>query len=96
MERRRITSGELDRALESLQGWKVEGQKISKTFTFGSFAEAIGWMVAVAIYADKLDHHPDWSNGYNRVVVDLTTHDMAALSTYDLALAEKMEELASN
>jgi 4a-hydroxytetrahydrobiopterin dehydratase len=55
----------------------------------------MGWMVSAGIQADKLDHHPEWANVYSRVTVDLVTHDLGALSTLDVALAEKMEELAS-
>jgi 4a-hydroxytetrahydrobiopterin dehydratase len=95
MERRKLSDRDLEDALRQLPGWAVEEGKMSKEFKFGSFAEAIGWMVSVAIYADRIDHHPEWFNVYNRVKVDLTTHDMGALSTLDLALAERMEELAT-
>lgn len=93
MERRRLENPEISEALTELPGWEVKEGKLHKTFKFGSFAQAMGWMVSVGIQADKLDHHPDWSNSYNKVVVDLKTHDMDALTTLDLALARKMEEL---
>jgi 4a-hydroxytetrahydrobiopterin dehydratase len=95
MSRRKVTDEEVTTALENLPGWEVKDGKLHKSYKFSSFAEAIGWMVSVGIYADKLDHHPDWCNGYNKVEVDLMTHDMDALSTLDLDLAAKMEELAS-
>jgi 4a-hydroxytetrahydrobiopterin dehydratase len=94
MERRKITTAEIEEALKDLPGWSVDQGRLSKQFKFATFAEAIGWMVTVAIYADQLDHHPDWSNGYNKVNVELLTHDMDALSTLDLALARRMQELA--
>ena len=94
MTRRRATEEEVTAALAGLSGWEIKSGKLHKTFQFKSFAEAMGWMVSVAIYADKLDHHPDWSNGYNKVVVDLVTHDMGAISTLDLDLAARMNELA--
>lgn len=94
MERRKLEAGEVQEALGQLPGWAVDDGKLSKEFKFGSFAEAIGWLVSVAIYADRIDHHPEWFNVYNRVKVDLTTHDMGALSTLDLALAKRMQELA--
>ena len=94
MERRKVTTAEVEEALENLAGWSVDDNKLSKQFKFDTFAEAMGWMVAVAIYADQLDHHPDWSNAYNKVKVELTTHDLGALSTLDLALARRMQELA--
>ena len=93
MERRKLTDDELADALQALPGWEVKDGKLHKEFKFGSFAEAMGWMVSAGIFADKLDHHPDWCNVYNRVTVDLVTHDMGALSTLDIALAKKMEEL---
>jgi 4a-hydroxytetrahydrobiopterin dehydratase len=94
MEPRKVTPAEVDDALKELPGWSVQEGKLSKQFKFPSFAEAMGWMVAVAVYADKLDHHPDWSNGYNKVNVALTTHDLGALSTLDLDLARRMQALA--
>ena len=94
MSRRKVSEEEVAEALKELPGWEVKDGKLHKQFKFGSFAEAMGWMVSVGIHADKLDHHPDWCNGYNKVDVDLMTHDMGALSTYDLELAAKMEELA--
>lgn len=94
MARRKVSEEEIAAALEALPGWEVKDGQLHKDFKFGSFAEAVGWMVSVAVYADKIDHHPDWCNGYNKVHVDLWTHDMDALSTLDLDLAAKMEELA--
>jgi 4a-hydroxytetrahydrobiopterin dehydratase len=80
--------------LRELPDWEVKEGKLHKQYKFGSFAEAMGWMVSAAIHADKLDHHPEWSNVYSRVTVDLVTHDLEALSTLDLALAMRMEELS--
>ncbi len=95
MERRKLTSEEIQVTLEELPGWEVLDGKLHKLYKFDSFAKAIGWMVSVSIYADKLDHHPDWSNVYNRVDVHLVTHDVGALTTWDVSLAKKMEELAA-
>ncbi len=94
MERRQLTEEEMDNSLNNLPGWALENGKLSKTFKFNSFAEAMGWMTSVAIYADKIDHHPEWSNVYNQVSVNLITHDMGALSTLDIALAKRMETLS--
>jgi 4a-hydroxytetrahydrobiopterin dehydratase len=94
MERRKLTRVELDAAVPELAGWEEVDGKLQKQFKFTSFAEAIGWMVSVAIYADKIDHHPNWSNVYNRVTVELWTHDLSALSTWDVALAKQMNLLA--
>ncbi len=84
-----------DKALADLnsRGWMlVEGRDaIEKTFKFKSFAEAFGWMSKMAILAEKMNHHPEWFNVYNRVEVVLTSHDVAGLSPRDLKLAEKMD-----
>jgi 4a-hydroxytetrahydrobiopterin dehydratase len=92
MERRKLSAEEIEAALNHLQDWQLEDGKLHKTFKFNSFAQAIGWMVSVAIFADKMDHHPEWTNVYNRVSVDLVTHDLGnVISSLDVALAQKME-----
>ena len=91
MERRKLTEAEQERILEGLPEWELLNGKLHKVFKFGSFAEAIGWMTSVAIFAEKIDHHPEWSNVYSRVTVDLITHDLDGLSTLDVALAQKMQ-----
>lgn len=80
----------------SKTGWKeVEGRDaIHKTFQFKNFTRAFGWMTQVAIVAEKMDHHPEWSNVYNTVEVTLATHDVGGLSALDIALAQKMDRLA--
>jgi 4a-hydroxytetrahydrobiopterin dehydratase len=92
-ERRMLTEDELKKGLEELPDWDLLDGKLHKQYKFRSFAEAIGWMTMAAIYADKIDHHPEWSNVYNRVTVDLITHDLYAVSTLDLLLARQMELL---
>ena len=72
--------------------WEQDGDAIKKTFKFKSFIRAFGWMSQIAIWAEKLKHHPEWFNVYNRVEVRLTTHDVDGLSELDFALAEKMEK----
>ncbi len=76
-------------------GWEmVEGRDaITKTFKFGNFADAFGWMTRAAIWAEKWNHHPEWSNVYNRVTVVLTTHDVDGVSALDAKLARKMDGL---
>lgn len=77
------------------QGWSmVEGRDaIQKTFLFKNFVEAFGFMTQVAIIAEKMNHHPEWSNVYRTVEVTLTTHDANGLSDLDIALARKMDAL---
>lgn len=76
-------------------GWAmVEGRDaITKTYKFGNFVAAFGWMTQAAIWAEKWNHHPEWSNVYNRVTVVLTTHDVEGVSTLDAKLARKMDSL---
>ncbi|MBB3992481.1 4a-hydroxytetrahydrobiopterin dehydratase [Sulfitobacter undariae] len=76
-------------------GWEmVEGRDaIVKTFKFKDFADAFGWMTRVAIWAEKWDHHPEWANCYDTVVVTLSTHEVDGLSTLDAKLARKMDGL---
>ena len=77
-------------------GWAmVEGRDaITKTYQFDNFVDAFGWMTRVAIWAEKWDHHPEWSNVYKTVQVTLTTHDVGGLSSLDAKLARKMDALA--
>ena len=76
-------------------GWEmVDGRDaITKTFKFASFVDAFGWMCRAAIWAEKWNHHPEWSNVYNRVTVVLTTHDVGGVSSLDAKLARKMDSL---
>ena len=70
-----------------------DGKAIRKTFKFRNFREAMVWMLRAAFEAEAADHHPEWSNVYNRVEVRLTTHDAGGLTEKDIALAERMEAL---
>lgn len=74
-------------------GWAVssDGRSIAKQFRFKSFRDATAWMMRAAFEAEELDHHPEWTNVYNRVDVLLTTHDTGGLTDKDIALAERME-----
>lgn len=76
-------------------GWTLmEGRDaIAKTYKFSSFVDAFGWMTRAAIWAEKWDHHPEWSNIYNKVTVVLTTHDVGGVSTQDAKLARKLDSL---
>ena len=75
--------------------WKEENNKLVKTFEFKDFVEAFGWMTRVAIWAEKWDHHPEWSNVYKTVTVTLITHDVNGLSDRDIKLAQKIDSLTS-
>lgn len=86
-ERRRLTADEIRDRLANLNGWTVEHDKLHKQFEFGNFVRAFSFMTAGALIAEKMDHHPEWCNVYNRVVVDLTTHDVGGISSFDFDLA---------
>lgn len=77
-------------------GWAMVENRdaIQKSFVFKNFVEAFGWMTRVAIWAEKWDHHPEWSNVYKTVEVVLTTHDVNGISALDAKLARKMDSLA--
>lgn len=84
-------------ALADLPQWKAveDRDAITRTFKFKDFNEAFGFMTRVALLADKMDHHPEWFNVYNRVEVTLTTHDAGGVSDNDIAMARAMESYAS-
>jgi 4a-hydroxytetrahydrobiopterin dehydratase len=88
--------GDADSAarLKALPGWSLEAGKLHKAFTFKGFVEAWSFMSAVALVAEAMGHHPEWSNVWNRVTVDLTTHDAGGLTALDFDLAARMEGLA--
>ena len=83
--------------LESLSknAWEksVDGNAIKKTFIFSNFIEALGWMVKAGVWAEKLNHHPEWSNVYKTVNVVLTTHDKGCITSLDVKLAQEMDKL---
>jgi len=89
----RLTDAERDAALVALPAWSLRGDGlvISRDFVFADFSEAFAFMTRVALYAEKMDHHPEWSNVYNRVHVELTTHDAGGLSLRDVAMARAVD-----
>jgi 4a-hydroxytetrahydrobiopterin dehydratase len=81
----------LESRLKTLPGWEISDQKLVKEFVFKDFSEAFEFMAKVATIAESLGHHPDWSNSYNKVMIELTTHDEGGISEKDLELAEGIE-----
>jgi 4a-hydroxytetrahydrobiopterin dehydratase len=83
-------------AVAGLKGWReVAGRDaIARTFTFRDFSEAFGFMARAALVAEKMDHHPEWSNVYKTVEVTLSTHDAGGLTELDIKLAREMDRLA--
>jgi 4a-hydroxytetrahydrobiopterin dehydratase len=90
-EKIQIELEKINQQLEIQQHWQLVEGKLTKTFKFKSFIRAFGWMSQIAIWAEKLNHHPEWFNVYNKVDVQLTTHDAVGISELDFKLAEKME-----
>jgi len=91
---RALAHEEIESRLAVLEGWSLENGKLHRRFQFADFAEAFGFMTRAAILAEKMDHHPEWSNVYNRVEVDLTTHDAGGLTELDFGLAAQMNSIA--
>ncbi len=87
IERRKLSDAEVQTKVKEVDGWSLVDGKLHKTFQFPSFVAAFGFMTRVAILAEKLDHHPEWCNTYNKVVIDLMTHDLHGVSTFDFELA---------
>lgn len=92
----KLSGPERAAALTKLAGWRaVEGRDaIEKTFVFADFNAAFGFMARAALVAEKIDHHPEWSNTYKRVTVILSTHEAGGLTSRDVALAEAMDRIA--
>ena len=97
MAREKLSRAAATEALRELNGWTLaeEADSISRTFTFRNFSEAFAFMTRVALAAEKLDHHPDWSNVYKTVEVRLNTHDAGGLTELDFKLAGKMDRFAA-
>lgn len=91
---KKLDDAQIQARLGDVPGWEVADGKLHREFRFGTFVDAFSFMTAVALVAEKLDHHPDWSNVYNRVVVDLSTHDVGGLSDLDFELAKAASERA--
>jgi 4a-hydroxytetrahydrobiopterin dehydratase len=92
----KLSAEERDQALRSLPGWRLADGRdaIAKTYRFRDFSEAFGFMARVALEAEKMDHHPEWTNIYKTVAVTLTTHEAGGLTARDVKLAAAMERLA--
>ena len=94
----KLSREEREAALAELPGWTFETERdaIGRSFKFADFAEAFAFMTRVALAAEKADHHPDWSNSWNRVDVSLTTHSAGGLTRRDIALARQIDAAAGS
>ncbi|MFQ5940254.1 MAG: 4a-hydroxytetrahydrobiopterin dehydratase [Nitrososphaerales archaeon] len=82
--------------LAKLEGWIIANGKLTRTLEFKDFNEAFGFMTRVAMEVEKLNHHPEWFNVYNKVKIELVTHDVNGISNYDFKLANIINKLAGN
>jgi 4a-hydroxytetrahydrobiopterin dehydratase len=87
---------DIEKRLTELKGWTLQDGKLHKEFAFDSFTAAFGFMAQLALVAEKLGHHPDWSNSYNKVTINLTTHSAGGITERDFELAEQADQLAAD
>jgi 4a-hydroxytetrahydrobiopterin dehydratase len=95
MAAQKLTAEALKTALQDLPSWSIQHEKLHREYRFPDFAHAFGFMAAAAIEIDKRDHHPEWLNVYNRVTIDLTTHDSKGITQKDVDLAHLLEKLSA-
>ncbi|RJQ12424.1 MAG: 4a-hydroxytetrahydrobiopterin dehydratase [Dehalococcoidia bacterium] len=88
--RRRLTDAEIDAALAGLPGWRRDANRLVRDFQFVDFVEALGFIAQVGALAERVDHHPELTNVYNRVTIALSTHDAGGVTPMDLALAAEI------
>jgi len=90
----KMNEKEIAAELAKLKGWTVQQGKLHRAFEFPDFVQAFGFMTRVALAAEGMNHHPDWSNSWNKVVIDLTTHSAGGITRNDCALAAKIQKLS--
>ena len=86
----KLSEADVINRLPDIPGWELADGKLQRTFTFDNFVQAFGFMTRVALLAESMDHHPDWSNVYHRVTIGLNTHDIGGISRLDFDLAKKI------
>ena len=93
MPAKKLTETEIQALLTKLRGWKIVNGKLHQEYECKDFVAAFGNMTRVALVAEAMNHHPEWFNVWNKVVIDLTTHSVKGISDYDFVLAEKIDEI---
>jgi 4a-hydroxytetrahydrobiopterin dehydratase len=83
-----LSGKELAETIRGMNGWNLKDGKLQKSFKFSNFIEAFGFMTRIALEAEKINHHPEWSNVYNSVTINLSTHDVGGITDYDIKLAK--------
>ena len=90
----RLSQEDIDEELKSLPGWSVVNEKLHKEFQFDNFNQAFGFMTRSAMEIEKMNHHPEWFNVYNKITIELTTHDAGGITKNDVNLAKILNSLA--
>ena len=90
----KLTGEQIQKELASLQGWSVVNGKLHKDFVFADFIEAFGFMSKASMHIEKMNHHPEWFNVYNKIKVELVTHDAGGITQNDINLARTLNSLA--
>lgn len=96
MKPKKYSKKQAELAFSELKGWTMKKDSLSRKITFKNFAQAFGFMTCVAIEAEKMNHHPDWKNAYNKVTISLSTHDAGGLTEADFKLAKLIDKLLEN
>ena len=91
-----LAEAALETELKSLDGWTVEDGKLHKEYVFRDFVQAFGFMSAAALLAERSNHHPEWFNVYNKVRVDLVTHEAGGITSFDINLAREFDRVATD
>ncbi len=89
----RLSQIDIDNELKNLPGWRIVNEKLHKEFLFESFNQAFGFMTRAAMEIEKMNHHPEWFNVYNKITIELTTHDMGGITKNDADLAKILNSL---
>jgi 4a-hydroxytetrahydrobiopterin dehydratase len=92
----KMPAAQLQASLKDLPGWKLKAGKLHRKLKFKNFIHAFGFMTQVALVVEQMNHHPEWRNVYNQVIIDLTTHEAGGISQRDIELARKINELLAN
>ena len=90
-----LEQNQLDYFIEKNHSWIIDDKIIKIEFRFDNFIDAFGFISKVALLSEKMDHHPDWQNTYNKVKINLTTHDKGGITTNDIKLAESIDKLVN-
>ncbi len=88
-----LSQSDIEEELKNLAGWSVVNEKLHKEFEFASFNQAFGFMTRAAMEIEKMNHHPEWFNVYNRITIELTTHDAGGITKNDVNLAKILNSL---